>query len=623
MSLRRAGAIVGACFVISCGGGGAKGSGFAGKDGSVPDGTTPNMLDGGFNSDAPVFNLGDGTGGDGNNVSALGCSGDLQNVVDQSGNVIMACPPDQGCAAGMCIPACQAAAANHGTIGCDFVQATPSFCFGDSSEVITPPCWAVFIANNWGKAVNITVSYAGTSYPVSGFGRIPVAGQPETSWATVPSTGLPVGEVAVMFMSSDPNSANGTPLTCPVPDAINMGTAVYNGMASDTATGKTWHLVTDVPVTAYDILPYGGAKSFLPSAELLIPTTAWGTNYIAVVPLLGVSTGSILPPGPQWGQIVAATDNTVVKIVPTVALPSGTGVVAAPQNMVTSFTLNAGEVLQWQDSKEMSGSVISASQPIGFNGGNDYVCYTSMTSAGGGCDSAHQQILPISALGSEYVAPPYTTRRADLMPESIPYRIVGTVAGTTLSYDPAVSGAPVSLGQGQVADFESTVAFTVKSQDANHPFYVGQIMPGCMVTGGSRPGSSEGCLGDEEFVNIMPPAQFLSKYIFFTDPTYATTNLVFVREKGTTGFQDVSLDCSGTLTGWTAVGTSGKYEITNIDLIRANIQNGTCNNGPHTAKSNGPFGLMVWGLDSYASYAYPAGGNVAPINTVVVPPVPN
>jgi len=31
---------------------------------------------------------------------------------------------------------------------------------------------------------------------------------------------------------------------------------------------------------------------------------------------------------------------------------------------------------------------------------------------------------------------------------------------------------------------------------------------------------------------------------------------------------------------------------------------------------------MVWGLDSAASYAYPAGGNVAAINKVVVhPPV--
>src|SRR5262249_1375410 len=37
-------------------------------------------------------------------------------------------------------------------------------------------------------------------------------------------------------------------------------------------------------VSAYDILPYGGALSYLPSAELLLPTTAWGTNYVAAGP---------------------------------------------------------------------------------------------------------------------------------------------------------------------------------------------------------------------------------------------------------------------------------------------------------------------------------------------------
>jgi hypothetical protein len=51
------------------------------------------------------------------------------------------------------------------------------------------------------------------------------------------------------------------------------------------------------------------------------------------------------------------------------------------------------------------------------------------------------------------------------------------------------------------------------------------------------------------------------------------------------------------------------------------MKNGTCDNGPHTASSAGPFGLMVWGLDSASSYGYPAGGNIATINTVVVPPM--
>jgi hypothetical protein len=610
---------------VGCGGRGPD-SGFSdgggGPDGSLHDGG------GGGNQDAinlgDGLNLGDGGGGGEGGGPANQCSADLQSVISPAGVVIETCPPDQGCAGGKCVPACQAAAAAKGTIGCDFMVATPSF-----YPSIAPPCFAVFIANNWGKAVTIQVTRAGTSYDSTRFGLIPSAGAPETSWAPISATGVPTGQVGILFMSQDPSSVNGTPLTCPIAPAISAtgGTAVFTDSASATGMGEAWHIVTDVPVTAYDILPYGGAASFLPSAELLIPTTAWTTNYYGIVPYRGNADTYAPGEGPQWGQIVATQDGTTVKVVPNVALPAGTGVAAAPAAAVTTYSLSAGQYIQWQDSGEMSATIISSNNPIGFSGGLAYDCYSSATSTGGGCDSAHQQIPPISALGSDYVVPPYTTRMASLAPESIPYRLVGAVDGTTLKYDPPVTGAPLAVGAGQAIDFESTVAYRVTSQDANHPFYVGQIMPGCFVTGGSRSGCSteyaEGCcLGDEEFVNILPPAQYLQKYIFFTDVTYATTNLVFTRAKTAAGFQDVTLDCAGVLTGWLPVGTEGLYEITNIDLIRGQTPNGTCNNGPHTASSGGPFGLMVWGLDQTSSYAYPAGGNVAPINTVVVPPIP-
>jgi hypothetical protein len=152
-----------------------------------------------------------------------------------------------------------------------------------------------------------------------------------------------------------------------------------------------------------------------------------------------------------------------------------------------------------------------------------------------------------------------------------------------------------------------------------------------MVTSGSRPGITPGidtelglgdCLGDEEFVVVLPPAQWLAKYVFFTDPTYATTSLALAREKTAASFQDVTVDCLGTVTGWQPVGSSGQYEVATVDLLRGTVANGTCASGGHVAESTGPFGLIVWGTDEYASYAYPAGGNVAAINTVVVPATP-
>ena len=38
------------------------------------------------------------------------------------------------------------------------------------------------------------------------------------------------------------------------------------------------------------------------------------------------------------------------------------------------------------------------------------------------------------------------------------------------------------------------------------------------------------------------------------------------------------------------------------------------------ASSKGLFGLIVWGLDSFASYGYPAGGNARKTSEIVIKP---
>lgn len=586
---------------------------------------------GGTSGGPGVFDQDGGEGG----ASLAGCSEDLRSILDDSGHVKTTCPDDQGCSNGACVPACQAAGSNHGAVGCDFVVSTPDF-----QNTIAPPCYAVFLANNWPRPLKITVERDSQNLDVTAFGRLPVAGQPESAWPAVPATGVPSGQVAVLFLSNDPTSNNGgASMTCPITPAVNAGTAV-----AGTGRGKAFHISTDTPVSAYDIHPYGGAKTFLPSAGLLLPTSAWGKNYIAVVPKDGdYDNGS--QHGPQWAQIVASQDTTV-QIVPTAPLPaagnSADEIPAAAANAVATFKLKAGEFIQWQNEwnfvnnnpLEISGSIISSDQPVAFVGGNGYLCLKSSTNTHklddtkfGGCDSGHQLIPPVSALGFEYAVAPYTTRRADLQEEAIPYRIVGAVDGTTLTYEPPVPNAPTSLKLGEKVDFEATGPFVVKSQDGSHPFYVGQMMTGGWVTSDSRPGASAGqdmddrTLGDEEYVNVPAPAQYLSKYVFFTDPTYPTTNLVVVRKKTTGGFGEVSIDCLGQVTGWKPMGSSGTYEMTNVDLLRVGSST-NCENGGHVATGTGPFGLIVWGLDGYASYAYPAGGNFATINSVVVPAMP-
>jgi hypothetical protein len=590
---------------------------------SGEDATRDATHDGGFaDGPAPGFDFDGGRGGSGI-VGPPGstCSPDMRAIIDQEGAIVKECPAGEGCGVlegtRACVPACEAAKINGGNLGCEFVVATPAF-YPD----FAPPCFAVFVANAWPAPAKLQIARAGSTFDVTKFGRIPKAGVDPKAWAPVPSSGLPPNEVAVLFLSSDPKSSASNQsgsvsdaLTCPITPAIDGPTAV-----SGTGRGEAFRITTDVPVSAYDILPFGGAKSVLPSAELLYPTTAWGTNYVAIVPPLGKDLLSGFQEGPQWMQIVAQADGTTVKIAPSKPLP-----VSATVPDSTTFTLKAGEFVQWSPSGEISGSIVQSDKPVAITTGNGYLCLQSSTATqGGGCDSGHQQIQPISALGSDYVLAPYTTRRADLKPESIPYRIVGTVDGTTLSSDPPVAGIPTTIGKGQVVDFEASVAFRLRSQSADHPFQIAQFMTGGLVEGGSRPGITPSAnalkpLGDEEFLVVQPPAQWLRRYVFFTDPTYATTNLVLVRAKTPSGFRDVHVDCVGVVGGWKPIGTTGDAEMAEVDLVRGTTARPGCANGPHTAQSDGAFGLVVWGLDRFASYAYPAGGNVTKLTSVEIP----
>lgn len=563
--------------------------------------------------------FGCGTGGGGGGAVGTACSADLQSVTDENGNVQFTCPSDQGCFQGQCIPACEAASKTQGSIGCDYYAPDPPFyANGTGPSGYFGTCYAVFLANTWSRPVKITVERDGQTYDATQFGRIPKGQGASTVYDTIPATGLPPNEVAVLFLSHQPGAKHelGSPLTCPVTPAVTVDAAIQGSGNG----GKAFRVSTDTPVTAYDILPYGGAKSYLPSASLLLPFTSWGTNYYTVAPH---AQGG----GKLWTMLVGTVDGTKLSVLPATTLPGGGGLGTASAGQTNNFTINKGEMIQWIGA-DPTGTIFQSDQPVGVWAGSTYLGVSTQTSpGGGGQESAHQQILPISALGSEYVGANVVTRLSNLGAESIPYRLLGVVDGTQLVWDPSQpAGAPSTLNAGQVAEFETKNLFKVSSQDADHPFALTHYMPGRPPS--SRPGCSPeygSCeLGDEEWVFSLPPAQFLQRYVFFTDPTYATTTLVITRVAGPNGFEDVEVACLGKVAGWMPVGSSGQYEVAHVDLTRAfNPVTAACNTSRHEATSAGKFGVTVWGTDWFASYGYPAGGNVGTINNVVVPPVPN
>ncbi len=224
------------------------------------------------------------------------------------------------------------------------------------------------------------------------------------------------------------------------------------------------------------------------------------------------------------------------------------------------------------------------------------------------CDSDNKQIPPLSAWGHEYAVLPAPDRarlaggRADGSGELSVIRFVGAAAGTKLVYEPhPPEGAPMTLESGQLARFFASAPFVVRSQDSAHPFFVSSVMTG--VAG------SKSWLGDPETSIAVPTDQWLDEYGFFADYTYRRSAVYVTRRKSQGVFHDVMLDCAGALTHWEPI--TADYEWTYVELTRAGVPQtypgGTCTDGAHQIRSEGPFTISVWGVSNAASYSYPGG----------------
>jgi hypothetical protein len=556
-----------------------------------------------FTACGPSARKGDDTSGDDAPPVCPRCSEDNTAVIDCNGNATQ-CAGDQLCSQGMCMNGCAAAEANHSSVGCDYYAV-------DMDAAMGPPmdaCFTIFVANTSKVNVKMTVQWGSSQLNLATFAKLPMGqGQSLTYAPYDPVAGLPPGKVAIIFAAYAPGG--GGPLmpnvACPVPAAVGTDAQI-----SGTGKGTAFHLVTDQPVVAYQMLPYGGGAAAATGASLLLPTSAWGTNYVAVT---AYDPGGMPPPiqfgmGPSF-NVVAMEDNTNVTIRPKNAIVGGGGMGAGTANAPYMVTLNKGQYAQITQQAELSGSPITADKKVGVFGGHQIMSIDRCCG-----DHGEQMLAPVRALGWEYVAAPHPDRK----PASDPrvYRIFGAVDGTALTYDPPNMG-PANVKLGEWLEIRTTTPFSVKSQDESHPFSMFTYMTGAGDQG-------EGGQGDADFVRLVPPKQYQSHYVFFTDPSYPFTQLTVVRRKKDGAFKDVKLACmSAPISGWTPVG-NGDSEITYVKLVDAWMPQGGCNNGVQQMDSEAPFGVWVWGWGSestntgWVSYGYPAGEGVLPINDVVI-----
>jgi hypothetical protein len=366
------------------------------------------------------------------------------------------------------------------------------------------------------------------------------------------------------------------------------GDAGFNG--TGIALGRGFRITADLPVVATQFNPIGGASGHTTDASLLLPTHTLGQDYIHLAWDQGHGVGSNL-------LVVGTEPNTTVTITPTANTTAGqNGLPAMTAGVPTQVTIGAYDYVQLSTgSADLSGSVIASSAPVAVFGGHS--CANVPTTATTACDHVEEQIFPLETWGHDYVA----ARNPPRGGEAMVWRVVAAEDGTTITFAPPVSvGAQTMMNATDVLQFSDHGDFHAS---ADKPIMMAGYMLGCSAVGGGG-----GCPGDPYMVLMVPVEQYRDDYVFLVDTSYDQDFAKLVRPAGA----EIEVECLGVVPDdrWSPVGGSG-WEVAAIDM---NPGEAMCTTGTNEATGAAPFGIIVSGQASAASYAYAGGLALQAIN---------
>lgn len=322
----------------------------------------------------------------------------------------------------------------------------------------------------------------------------------------------------------------------------------------DSVQDRGVHITSDDEVTVYGL----NRIQYTTDAFLGLPTDILGTDHV-VVGYGGIS-------GSQFG-IVASTDNTTVTITPTASASGRTS------GVPYSVQLDQGDAYQLRASGDLSGTRILSDKPVAVFGGHNCA---NIPLGFGACDHIVEQVPPVSTWGTAFVTFPLATRTG-----GDTFRITASEDVTSVQ----INGATVAtLNSG---DYYENVLTAPSRITSDKPVLVTQYSNGSQYDN----------VTSDPFQVVVPPfEQFLSSYTITTPATGFSSNFVNVvvpdSAVGSVTLDGVAIP-AGDYTGIGSTGFSGAAVPVSL--------------GSHQLDSPMPFGLTVYGFDSFDSYGYPGG----------------
>lgn len=335
-------------------------------------------------------------------------------------------------------------------------------------------------------------------------------------------------------------------------------------------------IMGDAPFVASLHTPY---RSFLGNdSGLLLPEARWGQRY--VVAAYTPHSAQFQGVGePTYFEIVAREDDTRVRWLPRGAATAGDDdrVPAADagewspelwldahESVLVTAVMGPGD----PRSRDVTGTVIEASAPIGVTSGSRCSAVPASSEPGEGCDPLLEQLVPVEQWGQIAVVPRSPLRTS----ESHHYRVLAGAAGVTVRSDPSVlPSEPYLLAA--LGDYVDIVVphGTSFVLEADGPM---------QVVGYLQTRDYDVEIGDPAMYQLPPVEQFLTHTVVGTGVQWDVHFLQLVRRAGGA---PVRID-GDEVVGWVGVG-AGAYEAAEVVV----------GEGRHVVDGATPFGVVQIG----------------------------
>ena len=317
------------------------------------------------------------------------------------------------------------------------------------------------------------------------------------------------------------------------PQQLGFADASLDGTGFTTSAYK---VTSSAPIVAYQFNPLNDVDVFSNDASLLIPRSGFDKKYIAVSYPTLTRRG---PAGPGrddyngYFTIVAWAPDTEVTVTPTATTVVGRdGTPSIPAGQSQTFTLQPFQTLSFEAMRgpdqfandglnggDLTGSVIQSAtgKTFGVFGGHEAVRISAPNS---NCCADHleEMLFPTSTWGKEFVVSRTTVRRD--APDIL--RIVASVSGTSLAFDPPPAGGSCGvLPAGGHCDVEIRQPTTVV---ASQPVTVAHLLMSAIL-------NMDG-IGDPSLGIVPPVEQHRTDYKFLAPMDYAEQFVTIVGVAG-------------------------------------------------------------------------------------------